>query len=112
MEHGREFLLSHQLHKSHRTGAIINHAWTSFHFPPRWHYDVLRGLDYLRDAATVPDERATDAIDLVRSKQRSDGCWDKGSQYGGETFFTLEPGRVAGRWNTLRALRVLEWWDV
>jgi hypothetical protein len=111
MERGHEFLLDHQLHKSHRTGSVINQAWTGFHFPPRWHYDVLRGLDHLRDAAAAPDGRATDAIELVRSKRRSDGRWGKGSQYSGETFFALEPGRVAGRWSTLRALRVLKWWD-
>jgi hypothetical protein len=111
IDRGHEFLLAHHLYKSHRTGAVVNDAWTSFHFPPRWHYDVLRGLDHLRDAAAARDDRAADAIELVRSARRADGRWNKGSQYGGETFFTLEPGRVAGRWNTLRALRVLRWWD-
>jgi hypothetical protein len=108
---GQEFLLRHRMYKSHRTGAVINQAWLTFHFPPRWHYDVLRGLDYLRDAGTPPDERATDGIDLVRAKRRPDGKWDKGTQYGGETYFMLEPGRVPGRWNTLHSLRVLNWWE-
>lgn len=108
---GREFMLDHQMYRSHRTGAVINEAWTSFHFPPRWHYDVLRGLDHLQDAGAVPDRRAADAIDLLRSRRRPDGRWGKGPQYSGDTFFTLEPGRVPGRWNTLRALRVLKWWD-
>jgi hypothetical protein len=107
---GHEFLLEHRLYRSHRTGEVINEAWTTFHFPPRWHYDVLRGLDHLAAAGAAPDPRAGDAIDLVRAGRRADGRWGKGSQYSGETFFTLEPGRVAGRWNTLRALRVLGWW--
>jgi hypothetical protein len=107
---GHEFLLEHRLYRSHRTGEVINEAWTTFHFPPRWHYDVLRGLDHLAAAGAAPDPRAGDAIDLVRAGRRADGRWGKGSQYTGETFFTLEPGRVAGRWNTLRALRVLGWW--
>jgi hypothetical protein len=107
---GHQFLLAHRLHRSHRTGDVINPAWTTFHFPPRWHYDVLRGLDHLRDAAHGPDPRAADAIGLVRSRRRADGRWGKGSQYSGRTFFTLEPERGPGRWNTLRARRVLRWW--
>lgn len=108
---GHEFLLDHRMYRSHRTREVINEAWTTFHFPPRWHYDVLRGLDHLRDAEASPDLRAADAIGLVRAGRRLDGRWGKGSQYSGEVFFPLEPGRVAGRWNTLRALRVLRWWE-
>jgi hypothetical protein len=97
--------------RSHRSGEVINDAWTTFRFPPRWHYDVLRGLDHLQDMGGATDERAGEAIELVRSAMRGDGRWPKGSQYSGETFFALEPGRVPGRWNTLRALRVLRWWE-
>jgi len=108
---GQEFMLRHQMHLSHRTGEVINQAWSTFHFPPRWHYDVLRGLDHLQDAGAPVDERAADAVGLVHSKQRSDGSWAKGSQYSGNVFFVLEPQRGPGRWNTLRALRVLNWWQ-
>ena len=108
---GQEFLLEHRMYRSHRTGEVINDAWTTFHFPPRWHYDVLRGLDHLRDADATPDPRASDSIELVRDARRPDARWGKGSQYSGEVFFPLEPGRVGGRWNTLRALRVLRWWE-
>jgi hypothetical protein len=107
---GHEFMLRHRLFRSHRTGDVINEAWNTFHFPPRWHYDVLRGLDHLRDAGLAPDSRASDAVELVIARRRPDGRWGKGSQYTGEAFFSLEPGRVPGRWNTLRALRVLAWW--
>jgi hypothetical protein len=104
-------MLDHHLYRSHRTNQVINEAWTAFHFPPRWHYDILRGLDHLQDAGALPDARAADAIAIVESARRPDGRWGKGSQYSGETFFPLEPGRVAGRWNTMRALRVLRWWN-
>jgi len=107
----RDFMLDHRLYRSHRTDEVISDAWTVFHFPPRWHYDVLRGLDHLQDAGAVPDQRAADAVELVRARRRPDGRWAKGPQYSGDTFFTLEPGRMPGRWNTLRALRVLRWWN-
>ena len=108
---GHEFMLRHRMHLSHRTGEVINKTWSTFHFPPRWHYDVLRGLDHLQDARASRDHRATDAIELVRSKRRKDGRWGRGSQYSGQVFFVLEPERAPGRWNTLRALRVLDWWS-
>lgn len=107
---GHEFMLRHQMHLSHRTGEVINQAWSTFHFPPRWHYDVLRGLDHLQDAGAPSDPRAAGAIELVYSKRRNDGRWGKGSQYSGKVFFVLEPGKTPGRWNTLRAIRVLNWW--
>ena len=107
---GHNFLLSHEMYKSHRTGAVIDDSWLRPKFPPRWHYDVLRGLDHLRDSGAKPDPRAEAAIDDLLARRRADGAWPKGSQYTGLTFFTMEPGRVAGRWNSLRALRVLRWW--
>lgn len=106
-----EFLVGHHLFRSHRTGEVIDDGWKTFHFPPRWHYDILRGLDHMATGRFARDSRVSEAIEVVRAKRRSDGRWGKGSQYSGETFFVLEPGRVAGRWNTLRALRVLRWWE-
>jgi len=108
---GSEFLLRHQMFRSHRDGSVINPEWLKAHFPPRWHYDLLRGMDFLASIRATRDERADDAIGVILSSRRADGRWPKGSQYSGEVFFTLEPGRVAGRWNTLRALRVLRWWS-
>lgn len=108
---GQEVLLAHEMYKSHRTAAVINEAWLRPTFPPRWHYDVLRGLDHLRESGRAPDSRAHDAVASIVSRRRSDGRWPKGGQYSGRTHFTMEPGRVAGRWNTMRALRVLRWWQ-
>jgi hypothetical protein len=45
---GWEFLLVHRLFRSHRTGEIIKPVFTRFAFPPRWHYDILRALDYFQ----------------------------------------------------------------
>lgn len=108
---GREFLLAHRLFRSHRTGNLVNPAMTRFMFPPRWHHDVLRALDYFQECRAPRDERLSDALALVRSKRRSDGCWLLPAGYPGRTHFELEKAGQSSRWNTLRALRVLRWFE-
>jgi hypothetical protein len=108
---GREFLLVHRLFRSHRTGAIIKPIFLRFSFPPRWHYDILRALDYFQAVNAPRDERLADAIEIVRKKQGQDGCWPLENAYRGKTYFEMESVGAPSRWNTLRALRVLKWWD-
>ena len=72
---GQEYLLKRRMLRRLSTGEVIDPAWTQFSYPTGWHYDVLRGLDYLRAAGAVPDERVTEAIDLVESKRDADGRW-------------------------------------
>jgi hypothetical protein len=110
MTAGREFFLDHRLFRSHRTGAVVNPALKRFPFPPQWHFDVLRGLEHFRDAGAPADERLSDAVDVVRQARRPDGSWPVHRPYSGRTWFRMEePG--PSRWATLRALRVLDWWD-
>jgi hypothetical protein len=106
-----EFLFRHHLYKSHRTGNVINPVFTRFSFPPRWHFDVLRALDYLATSEAERDDRLVDAIELVEKKQRPDGTWLLQNTHPGRTFFKLEPNGEPSRWNTLRCLRVLQWWN-
>ncbi len=108
---GREFLLVHRMFRSHRTGEVVKSQMTRFSFPPRWHYDVLRGLDYFRDCGAPLDDRLQDAIDLVEQRRESDGRWGLPAAYSGKTFFQMEQMGKPSRWNTLRALRVLRWWS-
>ena len=108
---GREFLLAHRLFRSHRTGEIIKPIFTRFAFPPRWHYDILRALDHFQAVNAPRDPRLAEAIDIVRSKRREDGRWLLQQEYKGKTYFELERVGAPSRWNTLRALRVLKWWD-
>lgn len=108
---GREFLLVHRLFRSHRTGAIIKPIFIRFSFPPRWHYDILRALDYFQAVKAPRDLRLADAIDIVRSTRGGDGRWQLDNSYKGKTYFQMEPVGAPSRWNTLRALRVLNWWD-
>jgi hypothetical protein len=110
-QRGREFLLAHRLFRSHRTGQVIKPIFLRFSFPPRWHYDVLRALDYFQAVNAPYDERLTDAIEIVRNGQNTDGRWPLQNRYRGKTYFEMERLDTPSRWNTLRALRVLKWWD-
>lgn len=100
-----------ELFRSRSTGELIKPEFTRFSFPPRWYYDVLRALDHLQEAGAPADQRAADAIDLVREKRRKDGRLPLQNRHPGETYFGMEEPGGPSRWNTLRALRVLRWWD-
>jgi hypothetical protein len=108
---GREFLLVHRLFRSHRTGEIIKPLFTRFSFPPRWHYDILRALDHFQAVNAPCDPRLAEAIDIVQSGRGKDGRWSLHHSHKGKTYFELERRDAPSRWNTLRALRVLKWWD-
>ena len=109
---GAEYLLERRLLRRKSSGEVVDPAWLQFSFPTRWHYDVLRGLEYFRLLGEPPDARIAEAIDLVRSKQQPDGSWLLENTHPGAIHFTLEDGDGRpSRWNTLRALRVLDWYD-
>jgi hypothetical protein len=114
---GQEYLLERRLFRRRSTGEVIERdrkggaVWTRFAFPTWWHYDVLRGLEYLRGAGVTPDERVDEAIDLVVSKRDDDGLWPLETRYPGVMPVEMDEGEGRpSRWNTLRALRVLNWY--
>jgi hypothetical protein len=121
---GQEYLLERRLFRRRSTGAVIRYdrkagpggdhgqpAFTRFAYPTWWHYDVLRGLDYMRRAGVTPDGRMADAIELVASKRDDDGRWLLEVRYPGEMPLQIDDaeGRPS-RWNTLCAIRVLNWY--
>jgi hypothetical protein len=122
---GQEYLLERRLFRRKSTGEIIHYdrkdgrgggqdqpVFTRFAFPTWWHYDVLRGLEYLRRAGATPDERLNEAIELVDSKRDPDGKWPLEVQYPGEMPVEMDEGEgLPSKWNTLRALRVLNWYS-
>jgi len=117
---GQEYLLERRLFRRRSTGEAIERdrkgdaVWTRFAFPTWWHYDVLRGLEYLRRAGVAPDERIAEAIALVASKCDDDGRWPLEARYPGRMPIETDEGEGEGRpsrWNTLRALRVLDWFS-
>jgi hypothetical protein len=106
---GEEYMLERRLFRRKSTGEVIDRSWLEFSFPHWYFYDVLRGLDYLRDA-DVRDERIAEAIEVVEGKRDPDGRWPLENVHDGETHFEMEDGEgQPSRWNTLRAMRVLDW---
>ena len=103
-------MLERRLFRRKSTGELIDSTWLEFSFPFWYHYDVLRGLDYLRSAGVVPDARVAEAIGVVESHQDPDGRWPLQNVHEGEAHFQMEDGEgKPSRWNTLRAMRVLDW---
>ena len=108
---GEAYMLERRLFRRRTTGEVIDPSWLQSSFPTWWHYDVLRGLDYLRDAEVTPDERVAEAIGVVEGQRDPDGRWPLQNVHEGETHLRMEDEGTPSRWNTLRALRVLRWHD-
>ncbi len=115
---GQEYLLERRLFRRLSTGAAIERdrkggaLWTQLAFPAWWHYDILRGLEYLRGAGVAPDARVAEAVALVASKRDADGRWPLDVRYPGVMPVEIDEGEGRpSRWNTLRALRVLRWFE-
>jgi hypothetical protein len=107
---GEEYMLERRLFRRKSTGEVIDPSWLQFSFPTWWHYDVLRGLDYLRDADVPPDDRVAEAIVVVEGNRAPDGRWPLQKVHEGEVYFEMDEGEgKPSRWNTLRAMRVLDW---
>jgi len=105
---GEEYLLERGLFRRRSTGEVANPAFLELAFPPRYHYDVLRALDYLRAAGVQHDARIADAVHLVESRRQADGLWLLDRAYDEALDFPFgESVGEPSRWNTLRALRVL-----
>ena len=109
---GERYLLDRVLMRRKSTGDIVDAHYLQFSFPTQWHYDVLRALDHFRLAGGTPDPLLSEAIDLVRSKRQPDGTWLLENTHRGAAHFVMEGGDgTPSRWNTLRAMRVLAWYD-
>ena len=109
---GEDYLLERGLFRRKSTGGIVQQAYLEFAFPYYWHYDVLRALDYFRHSGADPDPRMAEAVAVVQSKRQPGDRWPLDRIHPGRVHFDLEDSiGTPSRWNTLRALRVLKWWD-
>jgi hypothetical protein len=107
-----EYLLERRMFRRLSTGEVVSSNWALFSFPTTWHYDVLRGLEYLQSAGVKPDERAAEAVEIVARRRRADGRWPLDHLHADRLglAFDEQIGK-ASRWNTVRALRVMKWYS-
>ncbi len=108
-DRAREFTLQHRLFRSHRTGDVIDNKMLMLSYPSRWKYDILRALDYFQFAGIRYDPRMREALDILKKKRQKDGKWVVQAKHPGQTHFEMEKTGGLSRWNTLRALRVLNY---
>ena len=108
---GEEYLLSRSLYRRLSTSEVADPAFMRFAFPPRYHYDVLRALDYMRAAGVEPDARVGGAIEVLERRRQADGRWLLDESYvEGLALPVVESAGLPSQWNTLRGLRVLRWY--
>jgi len=110
---GEEYLLERRLLRRLSTGGVIDPRFAMPSYPTYWYYDVLRALDYFRLARPDGDPRCAEAVELLRTKRLPMGLWPLELTHSGPTLFEFEREGEGfpSRWVTLRALRVLAWWD-
>ncbi|MBN2172608.1 MAG: hypothetical protein JW731_00660 [Bacteroidales bacterium] len=111
-ETSREFILEHRIFRSDKTGEIIDKRMLSLPFPFRWKYDILRALEYYYFAGAEYDERMQDALHMILKKRNKNGTWKLQANHPGKVHFNMEVPGKPSRWNTLRALRVLKYFEI
>ncbi len=110
LRRGEEYLLKRGLMRRLSTGEVVSAEFLELAFPPRYHYDVLRALDYFRAAGGEPDARMREAVGVIENKRDAHGRWLLDRAYGTAAVDVDERPGEPSRWNTLRAMRVLRWW--
>lgn len=113
---GEEYLLERHLYRRRSTGEPADPKYLVLMNPTRWHHTVLRGLDYFRSVAAITgsdsDQRLAGAIEHIRSRRNDDGTWPLDWSPTGRVWFEVDDGEnEPSRWLTLKAMRVLDWWE-
>ena len=110
------FLLKRNLMNRLTTGELVTPLVTTFGSPNRWRYNLLRGLDYFREASlhhgTLPDYRLQGAVNVVQKSLTPDSKVLQAHHEAGAEWFPIDvPVGQPSKWLTLSALRILNWWE-
>ena len=111
LEAGQDYLLTRQIFRRASNGAVVDPDVLVLYHPWRWHYDILRALEYFRTSGVSKDRRLQQAADLLESRRLADGRWLLEPTSRGRVWFQRQPSGAQSRWITLQALRVLTWWN-
>jgi len=102
-----EYVLIHHIYKkSHDLSKVSKPSWLQLGFPHMYQCDILEILGILTRLG-YNDKRMQDAIDIVISKQNSDGQWVLERTFNGRFQVDIEKKNKPSKWITLNALRVL-----
>jgi hypothetical protein len=108
IEKGAEYMLVHHIYKrSHNLSKVSKPEWLKFGFPTMWKTDALEILEILARLG-YKDERMKDAVDLVLSKQDSQGRWKLENTFNGRMQVNIEEKDKPSKWITLNALKALK----
>lgn len=108
IEGGVQFIFKKQFFRRETTHEIIHEDMATYHYPYRWKYDYLRALECLVSIKYPYHQSMDESLNLLRQEIKK-GYLKPGYRYPGKTHFTLEKG--ASAFNTLRALKVLKFYD-
>lgn len=104
-------LLGRRLFFDRTSGKPLHESMTRLHYPARWYFDVLRGLEVIRlalpYAAPADRDGLAPALAVLHRRRRADGTWAAASGWPGQTHVTYPRAGTPNRWVTLRVLRVL-----
>jgi len=105
---GAEYLLKHHIHKkSHDLSKTAKPGWLRLGFPLMYQSDVLEILGILLKLG-YRDPRMQEAVDIVVSKQDTEGKWILANTFNGRFYVNIEKKGKPSKWITARAMSALK----
>jgi len=97
----------HIFRQSHDLSKLAKPTWLEFAFPIMVESDIIEVIEILLDLG-FKDERMQESIDIILSKQQTDGSWMLDRSHIGRYQTRFEPISQPSKWITLRALRSIK----
>ena len=106
-----EYFLKHHIHKkSHNLSEISRPGWLKLGFPLMYQTDILELLEIFAELK-VRDPRMRDALEIIKTKQMTDGTWKLENSNNGKMLVNIEKKGLPSKWITLKALKVLKFYS-